>query len=340
MRRGGFLLVMLGAFFLTLAPLMRFYVADGVVRAPLDFYQQVSLRDEHGTYLDLFSGKVHDDTEVGAYLTVRGDVRSGTDDVAVWNTFLAFSAGDRTVRMVDWWLAMDRTSGQLINGFKGTQVDKDPAVAQSGYGLMWPVGNVQKRTYEFYDVISKRTWPMRYTGSEMVRGIHAYKYVQVVEPTKISQVTGKQWATTVGLPKKHPNVSVDGWHQATNTYWVDPRTGMPIKSQLSVNETLRTRDGKNEGTFLTADLVTEEKDVKALADRSDHYAQRIDLVRTVIPGIALVAGFVLLALGGVITLYGGGQGPKKARHANPTRPAGEVEQVPPARADLAADRRK
>ncbi|GAB3658587.1 DUF3068 domain-containing protein [Actinocorallia lasiicapitis] len=340
MRRGGFLLVMLGAFFVTLAPLMRFYVADGVVRAPLDFYEQITLRDEHASYLNRINGRIEDDTPLDASLTIRGDVKSGGKETAVWQAFLRVSAGSDDLAFYDYQMAFDRKSALLINGHKNTWIEGDTKVPQSGYGLMWPVGNVQKRSYELYDVFTRRTWPARYNGTETINGVQTYRFVQIVEDTKVGRVTTPQWPAAVGLPKTHPNVKVDRWHQATNTFWVDPRTGMPVKERFSVNETMQTRDRKNTGTFLTTALEFSEDDVKTLAERSDHYAQRIELVRTVLPGVFLVVGLLMLAAGGVISLYGGGAGPARARHAGPVKPPNGVEQVPPSVNDLLADGRK
>ena len=65
-----------------------------------------------------------------------------------------------------------------------------------------------------------------------------------------------------------------------------------------------------------------DKDVDALAKQSEEYAGKIELVRTTLPGIALVAGFVLLAAGGVLSLAGGQRRGGRADSGH------EVERVP------------
>ena len=57
-RRVGLILVALGAFFLSLAPMVKFYVAQRVVAAPTDFWQKTTLRAEGASYLDMTGPKV------------------------------------------------------------------------------------------------------------------------------------------------------------------------------------------------------------------------------------------------------------------------------------------
>jgi hypothetical protein len=326
MRRGGVFLVMLGAFFLTLAPLCRFYIADRVIAVPMDYYQSVTLSSEDSSFFDRAANKVRDGVQLDANMTVRGDVRSGSDKTAVWEAVLEVHRGKDPIALVSYRMAFDRRTGELT-GAKGATVDQ-VAVPQSGYGLVWPVANVQKKTYQFYDVITQRTWPMKYNGTERVQGILAYRYVQQIEPTLVANSKKTIDPRVVGLPKKHKPVKVGRYHSATVTMWVDPRTGMPIKQQQAVDSTLRTADG-DEGTFLKADLVLNEKGQKALAKSSEEFADRIALIRTVLPGASMVIGLIMLAIGGVMSLFlsGGGSVRQGRPSGGPAAPA-RVEPVP------------
>src|SRR5687768_2058155 len=84
----GAILIALGAFFLTLAPLVRFYVADQMVRAPLNRYNMTRLEAQNATYFDTASLKQKTGVTLKAINTVRGDVRAneGNDDIAVWDS--------------------------------------------------------------------------------------------------------------------------------------------------------------------------------------------------------------------------------------------------------------
>src|SRR4051812_33723831 len=107
MRRGGVFLVMLGAFFLTLAPLCRFYIADRVIAAPMDYYQSVTLSAEDSSFFDRAANKVREGAPVSAILTVRGDVRSGSDKTAVWEALLEIHRGKDPIALVNYRMAFD-----------------------------------------------------------------------------------------------------------------------------------------------------------------------------------------------------------------------------------------
>lgn len=320
MRRGGFLLVMLGAFFLTLAPLTRFYVADRVIAAPLDYQQMVDLEASDAAVLDLGKNKVLEGVKLEGTLGVNGDVRAGDDETAVWTAAVTLRrketrkgvSEDILVGLLEYKTAFDRRTGELKNA-KGTHVDLDESVVQSGYGLVWPIANVQKTTYNVFDYSTGRTWPAKFSGIEKVEGITAYRFVQHVEPTPLGKSKKPVSPTVVGLPAKAKPVKVDRMHESMNTFWVDPRTGSTIKMKQAMNATLKAPDG-HEGTFIRADLVTTGKSVKALAKRSEDMAGQISLVRTMLPGVALLAGLALLAVGGILTLFPGVTVGKRGRH--------------------------
>ena len=323
MKRGGFLLVMLGAFFLTLAPLTRFYIGDRVVAAPLDFGKNLTLVAPEASYYDFAKNKVRSGVELKAALNVGGDVKSSDDDLMVLDGILRLYSSDQTVLLSDFRLAFDRRKGLLRNAAE-SHVDRDTGITQSGYWMMLPVANVQKETYQLFDLVTGRTWPARFSGVEEVEGISAYRFEQHVEPTMVGRSKKTVAPVVVGLPKTAKPVKIDRYYESKNTLWIDPRTGMPIKIQQDVDSTLRTAKG-DEGAFVLADLVLRDEDVKDLAKMSEEFAGKIDLVRTTLPAIALVAGLVLLAGGGVLSLVSGTRPTGRGRRAASGQ---EVEQVP------------
>ncbi|WP_106397663.1 DUF3068 domain-containing protein [Actinocorallia populi] len=303
MKRGGFLLVMLGAFFLAMAPLTRFYIADRVIAAPLDFGENLTLAASEASYFDRSKSKAVPSKELEARLNVGGDVRSGDDERLILNGILQLYSGDHPISLNEFRLALDRRTGQL-HGTDDTHVDRNTEITQSGYWMMLPVANVRKDTYQLFDLVTGRTWPARFSGVEEVEGVSTYRFEQHVEPTMVGRSKEKVAPTVVGLPKKAKPVKIDRYYESKNTLWIDPRTGMPVKIRQDVDSTLRTDKG-DEGTFVQADLVLQDKDVKTLAGLSEKYAGKIELVRDTLPMIFLAAGFVLLAAGGVLSMAGG-----------------------------------
>ena len=89
MRRvSGFVLTLLGAFFLLAALLLRFWIAPSAVKFPLDEYQVVTLTGT-GSYFSAAQGKELNDVSVQITYTTRGDVAAGSSSVAVWDQFVS-----------------------------------------------------------------------------------------------------------------------------------------------------------------------------------------------------------------------------------------------------------
>ncbi|ROO89929.1 DUF3068 family protein [Actinocorallia herbida] len=311
MRRGGFLLVMLGAFFLTLAPLCRFYIADKVVAAPLDFQERITLVAPDGAFYDLATNKVKRDQEVKGQISVAGDVRNGTDDVLALIGTYYLSQKKGQLSLIEFQFSPDRRTGLLTNE-AGAMLDRDTSVKQSGYGLMLPIGKVEQRTYQVFDLPTGRTWPAVFSGVETISGVEVYRYEQKVEQTLIGKSKKKVDPTVVGLKKDDKPAKIDRYYSSENTFWVDPRTGMPVKLRQNMDSTLRTADG-HEGTFVKADLVTGDEDVKKLVSRSEAYAANISRVEVTLPAIAFGIGLVMLIAGGVLSLVGGSREAKATK---------------------------
>lgn len=310
-RNIGLVLVAIGAFLLALAPLVRFYVANRLIAAPLNIYQQTTLQADDATYLDQAKVTMRHGATVRAVNTTRGDVRAGDGKVAVWDSFTSIEdpAAKTKIELRTQRAAFDRRNAELSNS-RGASVDDDTGVRQSGIGLFWPIG-VKKQTYPYFDVSTKRTWPMVFQGEQRTHGISAYRFVQQIPPTVIESVKGGAPPSLLGLKKpadvpgydpKSRSIAVDRVFQATVTVLVDPRTGAPIDQEQKVKTTLRTGDGQDRLVVGDLDLKMTPASQKALADRSSHQAYKIAAVRTYVPLGGLIAGLVLLAVGLGLTI--------------------------------------
>lgn len=307
-RTVGAILVGLGAFFIAVAPLVRFYVAHRLVAAPVDLYQRTTLRADNATYLDQAALQVRHGATVIASNTTRGDVRDSDDKIAVWDSFTSIQdpATKAQLDVQSQRSAFDRRTGKLFN-VRGASVQNNPKVKQSGIALLWPIG-VKKQTYQYFDITTRRAWPINYSGEGRIRGIKTYRFVQRIPPTVTETVQGGAPASLLGLTKtaakavpgydpKTGNIAVDRVYQADVTVWVDPRTGAPLSQEQKVKQTLRTSDGVDRLTVADLDLKMTPASQKSLADYSGGQAFEIGLARSVIPLVALILGVVLLAVG-------------------------------------------
>jgi hypothetical protein len=113
----GLVLTGLGVFLLVSGALIRFYAAPRLVMAPTDIYQITTLQAENATYFDAASVKVRTGVTITATSTVRGDVKAGRGDIAVWDslTMVQDLANGRTVDIRPQRVAFDRRTAELTD---------------------------------------------------------------------------------------------------------------------------------------------------------------------------------------------------------------------------------
>ncbi|WP_051468475.1 DUF3068 domain-containing protein [Actinomadura oligospora] len=306
MRRSpALVLVVAGAFLTTLAPLIRFYVSAQVVQAPLNRYERVRLEAPNASLFDMAKLKLRTGVTLVADSTIRGDVKAngGNGRVAVWDSSTTITEKDtgKQVQLQAYRMAFDRRTG-LLENCCGVNVGGDVNVKMFGYGLLFPIANVHKRDYPFYDTTTRRTLPMRFSGEENLGGMKTYRFIQEVPLVKVESMNVKLPGDMLGLGKDAYPQRVDRYFEAVNTQWVDPRTGVPVKQEQKVTQSLRTRDGLGKLIVADADMVTVPEDQKKLADLSNESALAIGWTRIYGPVLALVVGLGLLGTGSAMVL--------------------------------------
>ncbi|MEV5574960.1 DUF3068 domain-containing protein [Spirillospora sp. NPDC052269] len=307
MRRSlALVLVVAGAFLTTLAPLIRFYVSEQVVQAPLNRYERVRLEAQNASLFDMAKLKLRTGVTLVADSTIRGDVKAngGNGRIAVWDssTTITDKSTGKQVDLQAYRMAFDRRTGLLVNCC-GVNVGGDVNVRMFGYGLLFPIADVHKRDYPFYDTTTRRTLPMRFSGEEEVAGIRVYRFVQEVPLVKVESMNNvKLPGDMLGLGKDAYPQRVDRYFEAVNTQWVDPRTGVPVKQEQKITQSLRTRDGLGRLIVADADMVTVPADQKHLADLSEESALAIGWTRIYGPALALLVGLGMLGTGSTMTL--------------------------------------
>jgi hypothetical protein len=351
-RKLGLVLIGVGAFLIALAPLIRFYVARQLVAAPLNVYEKTTLRADNATYLDTSKWVIQKGATVTATNTTRGDVRAGDGKIAVWDSFTSIE--DTTTKAKIETQAQravfDRRTAELRNG-RGAAVGTDTTVRQTGVGLFWPI-DVKRKSYPYFDVTTKRTWPMNYEGEEKVAGITTYRFVQQIPatvtdsikpgvPASLFAMPPAQLAKIPGYDKKNNAVAVDRVFQGTVTAWVDPRTGAPVNQEQKVTQTLRTSDGVDRLVVADLDLKMTPESQKSLVHTSNGYATQIALVRTIVPYGGGALGIVLVVLG-LALAFTGRRGAHRGSPANGNTdspgPAEPTERTEPSEPSEPSDR--
>ncbi|HZB32214.1 MAG TPA: DUF3068 domain-containing protein [Streptosporangiaceae bacterium] len=313
----GMLLIGVGAFFLTLSPLVRFYAAKQLIALPIDTYSTTRLQAQNGSYFDAGNLRLRQGVTVVATNTVRGDVRASTDKVAVWDTFTSISDAT-TGSPIDYRQtrqAFDRRTSNLVMCC-GAAVGNDTSTKQAGLGTLWPIANVEKKTYQYFDVTTRQTLPINYDGEDTVQGLRAYRFVLNVPHTRISEVADVP-GNVLGLGESSGNVDADRYFRGTKTVWVDPRTGAVVNQEENVRSTLHTKDGVERLTVAAFHLKMVPADQQKLVKLANDNATTITVVKTIVPIATLVVGAILLVAGILVSMAaaGRGRGDRGARRA-------------------------
>ncbi|MFC6085501.1 DUF3068 domain-containing protein [Sphaerisporangium aureirubrum] len=311
MRRGvGPVLILLGAFLLSGAALVRFYVAERVLGARPDAYQVVETEARDATYFDPGSASVRTGLLRGT-TTVRGDVGAGGPTWVVWDAFTELAAEDGTpVSYTQERAAFDRRTGTAV-ACCGESAAGRPA-PHSGLVFRWPYGT-PPRDQSLWDVTTRRSYPARFAGTDTVSGTAVYRFVADTPPTAVA--TRGLPPRLLGLPGTR-DVPVTLWAQATRTYWIEPITGTPLRTEERIHQAYRTPDGRERLIVLNATLnYTPTQTAKNTATARTEIT-RIHTLTTTIPLIALTTGTLALLAGALTALLT--RHPPPRAHERPT----------------------
>ena len=218
----GLALAGLGAFLLVAALLSRTYLADQLVKFPLNTYVKTTLLGKDVSYFSPSLVRPVTGATMEVTDTVKGDGAAGSSSTAVWDefTYLYDITNHEEFQYSTRRAAFDRRTGVLVDCC-GANIGGNSAIRQTGLsGYVWPFGT-QKQTYDVFDTTLLKPIPFRYAGTGTIQGIGVYRFVERVAPTQ----TGTQHVpgSLVGSTKQ--TLTLPQLYAATNTYWVDPRTG-------------------------------------------------------------------------------------------------------------------
>ncbi|GAA2084330.1 DUF3068 domain-containing protein [Actinomadura alba] len=299
----GWVALVLGFSLIALAPLQRFYVAEQLIGVPKNTYQKSTLEAPGASYFDTETGQMRTGATLVATNTTAGNAKASTGDTTVLDSFTVLedlSIGKK-VEVQSHKAALNRKTSQLTNccgAGIGSEAGFDSSVRQSGLGISWPIGDVEQKTYQFFDTTTKRTWPMNFEGKEKIQGLDTYKFVMHVGPTPIAKIDSFS-GRLLGLDAEQ-NYAVDRVYEANVSIWVDPRTGAPVNREQQVTTTLRTSDSTGSMTAASFHLKMTADSQKALVKKADESARLISTLKTITPLASLLIGVALLAAGIVL----------------------------------------
>jgi len=298
-RKVGLALVAIGALFLVLAPLLRWYAYPRLAVTPQD---QESATVSEGTDVTIFSipelvaGRdpqvVTDVRSVRGTMSIVEDLPAGTsnDDVAVWETVVnTTDDSGTTLSASDSIIAFDRHTGAGVEGY-GQSIDGDP-IDHEGQILKFPFGTEQ-RDYDFWDSALREATPAVYDSEDEIDGLKVYKFVQTIEPTVVSQLEVP--GSLAG--EDAPTIEADRVYANIRTMWVEPNTGVIIRGVEEQNTVLEF-DGREIATITRGTIGHTDDQVQETIDEYRPQATRLNLVENVLPIVLGVLGLIGVVAG-------------------------------------------
>jgi hypothetical protein len=293
----GVTLTGLGAFLLVLALMSYFFLPGQLIKFPLNEYSVSWLIGSDMTYFSPSSYSEVNGATIRVIATTQGNVVAGTSSTAIWTTqtgiFDITHGGNPgiPIQYPTETFAFNRRTGVLDNCCGAEVGTVRPHF--SGQGYVWPIG-VQKKTYQIFDTTLLKPEPAQYTGTATVDGLNAYVFVEHVNNQQYGTVTVP--GSLVGMSPS--NVTLPEMLTETNTYYVDPGTGSPVKEIEDQSETLEDPStGSAVLTLFAGTLTSTPRTVQADVNTASSADTEIAIVQSIGPLVAGLVAIVLLVLG-------------------------------------------
>ena len=311
----------LGAALLTAALLLTTYTAGKIEKIPLNI-DKTLVSGGTGTALDpasLSATRFVIDTDVP--LVSQQAITVETPANAQVVTFQVGTSVRRTDRQQDSGLLLamvdtvtvDRRTAEAVSDderpggsvqrprtFEDDKPSTNIALPHEGLTYRFPF-NTEKKSYPFFDAIAQKPFDANYDGEDDVNGLSTYRFTQnvgydadgkLVDPIRYAslydrnedgEVTAR--AELWGLPgDPYEPITMTRFYAAQRTFWVDPVTGVIVKSEEHANH------------YYARDPLQPEM---ALADERD----RVALWSRILPISFAAAGLVALIGAGLLAWF-------------------------------------
>ncbi|MEV4529076.1 DUF3068 domain-containing protein [Streptosporangium sp. NPDC049304] len=294
-RLRGVLVLVAGAFLITLAALVHLYIYPSGLVLPAEQDRITKLTTESGSYFDAATLRTHRGVPLETAVARYGDTVRSTPDVAVWTEFVSLATRDgQRIDYHERRVAFDRRTGQAVNCCEN-YVDENGNPAPRGLVFRWPFG-AGPVAYQVYDPLVRRPVAARFEGIETLYGVRVNRYAQRLVNERLVQQAMELPGTVLGLGGRK-TFPVNAYLDGARTFWVEPESGMVIGVRENLVKTLRTDDGGGRLVALAADMRTSTGDERWNAGEARQFLRWATLVNRVIPLSCAVLGVLLLVAG-------------------------------------------
>lgn len=283
----------LAFFLLFMAVLLPLVIAPRAARLPLAPYA-VLVAVGAGSYFAPSQGQLVTSDALVGRLTIRGALEAGSDEVAVWDTFVSLEdlrptvvPGERVISAVRERVALDRTTGRPV-----ACCGEDPV--HEGITHRFPFGT-ETGEYLLWDPVLREGRPARFQRTDRVGALAVYVFICQVQPTPI----GTQVVPGALVGADTASLEVSLVHAVDRELWVEPRTGRIVREVTDVRQTLQG-EGIEPARFATVRMAWNDETVDEQAGIAAREVARLEGVSSILPLTATVAGVILLAVGVIL----------------------------------------
>jgi hypothetical protein len=304
MRRGiGIVLVGLGAFFLILAPMVKYYAVPKLAVAPLDLDPAEPSENEGvaTTLLDLATLTELTNVPVKSVRYTTADVAASEQaggNTGVYETFSRTERADGTLITAGTArYAFNRTTSVLQTG-SGSNLDGEPITEtmiadEAIMPLKMPFFVDQGTTYNYFDTTLQKGYPLTFVEETEINGLAVYKFQSTIEPTQIGEQEGL--AERVG--STDPEFKAPRFYANERVVFVEPLTGQIVDGYEDQKQTFRGPDGTDKITIISAKVGFTPANRDAAVEAAKENSSLVNTLANVVPLVALILGIILLVVG-------------------------------------------
>lgn len=297
-----------GAFFLTMALLMRFYAYPKLAVVPLNQNTQQTVADDNAKYFDADkvkagSGKILTKATVVADKAASEKVSKelGRDVVVIdqWQSTDNFDDKGQVkappMSATTQRVAIDRSTGEAVK-WDGNELNGKP-VDIKGQTIKFPFQVDKDAKYEYWDTTLAKAIPVKFAGEDKINGMKTYKFTQSVPKTTFTKmdVPGEIF----GLEKGKQ--TADRTYANERTIWVDPVTGVMMKLQEKQKQTLELEGQEPVNAMDTTSTMTPETVAKNV-DEYKSKGSQLNILRNWAPLVLGLLGLLALVLGLIVSM--------------------------------------
>ncbi|TWE12641.1 DUF3068 domain-containing protein [Rudaeicoccus suwonensis] len=288
-----------GAFFVTMALLLKFYAYPNLAVIPKDQNTGQTLSDPDAYFFNANTLKFNRGelvTKLAVVVNKELTKKAGGNTLVIdqWqysNTPGDAAAGKPPMEAYHAQFAINRKTGLPVKYADDNQ-DNIPTTHE-GYTIKFPFGLKKNKSYAYWDTTLEKAIPLKYSGTQTIDGMETYKYTVDIPTTVYEkyEVPGFLF----GLGQSSPGQNADRTYANQRTIWADPVTGVFMKVQENQTQTVEI-PGHAPVTVLKTDTVMDPSTVKANVDEYKTKATQLK---------ALIAAPVILGILGVLLIVGG-----------------------------------